>query len=356
VTRSADRAGLFLGLVALVVVSVVYPVFESATWQPLAVFAIPPLLAAVYSSWRAVIPLGLLSILVGGAFAVTSGIEARALVARLVIIVVVVGCGAVAAEGRDRRQRALDQANRSTAALSAFEAGLIGTRTEVPGFGIVTRYRPAESLLRLSGDFVDTAPDRSGALAFVVGDVSGHGASQAALGASLRSGWRAAAVACPGDPLAWLLALRDAFFPCEDLDHYATVCTGLVHPDGRAVLVSAGHPWPVLLGPAPRLVDVQVGPPLGVGTGVTWRLTEVRLTAPLLVYTDGLVEAPDAAGARWGEDGLLTWLGTHRASDLESYVDELIDAALDGRRATDDVATLVLCLGTCGAGIARRPA
>lgn len=345
-----DRTGLVIGLVALVVVSVIYPVVESATWQPLSMFAIPPLLAAVYSSWRAVVPLGLLSIVVGGAFALATGIDAKALVARLVIIIVVIGCGAVAAEGRDRRQRALDQANRSTEALSAFEAGLIGTSTEVPGFGVVTRYRPAESLLRLSGDFVDTAADRSGALAFVVGDVSGHGASQAALGASLRSGWRAAALACPGNPLAWILALRDAFFPCEDLDHYATVCTGLVHPDGRAVLVSAGHPWPVLLGPAPRLVEMEVGPPLGVGTGGTWRLTEVRLAAPLLVYTDGLVEAPDASGTRWGEDGLLAWLGTHRGSDPESYVDELIDAALDGRRATDDVAALVLCLGTRGTG------
>jgi serine phosphatase RsbU (regulator of sigma subunit) len=119
-----------------------------------------------------------------------------------------------------------------------------------------------------------------------------------------------------------------------------------VLPDGRAFIVSAGHPWPVLLGARPRVVDMVAGPPLGVRTGAGWRTTEVRLTAPLLVYTDGLVEAPDPDGARWGEDGLLDWLGAHReASDPESFVDQLLDAALDGRRATDDVATLVLCVG-----------
>jgi hypothetical protein len=344
VTRGAERIGLTIGAVALLLVVIGYPLVESATWQPLAAFAVPPLLAAVYSGWRVVIGLGLASTAAAVAFAWAGGIDQPALVARIVVITVVIGSATAATVGRDRRQRALERERRSTAALWAFEAGLIGTPTDVPGFHVVTRYRPAESLLRLSGDFVDTIADESGGIAFVVGDVSGHGATQAALGASLRAGWRAAAVARPGDPVAWIEAMREAFFPGEDLDHYATACTGLVRADGRASLVSAGHPWPVLLGSRPRLIEMKVGPPLGVGDAAAWEATVVRLDGPLLVYTDGLVEAADDAGQRWGEDGLLRWLRRTGRPPRDGFVDELLDAALDGRRSDDDVALLILAI------------
>jgi serine phosphatase RsbU (regulator of sigma subunit) len=343
----ADRTGALIGAVALLVASIAYPLVQSATWQPLAVFAVPPLLSAIYARWTVIVSLGVVSTAAGFAFGVATGIDTPALVARGAIIAVVIGCGAAAAIGRDRRQEALEDARRSTAALSAFEAGLIGRPPAVPGFRIVTRYQPAEPLLRLSGDFVDAMASRHGGLGFVVGDVSGHGASQAALGASLRAGWRAVAASVPDDPVTWLEALREACFTDPATHHYATVCTGHVAADGRARVVSAGHPWPVLLGTAPQIVDMKVGLPLGIDPDAAWEATDFVVEGPLIVYTDGLVEAPDHAGDRWGEEGLVRWLRDARWNDPDELADGLVLAATSDRALTDDIAVIIVAADRC---------
>ena len=54
----------------------------------------------------------------------------------------------------------------------------------------MTRYIPSEQRMRLGGDILDVRQAADGEIAFVVGDVAGHGPQAAALSATLRAVWQ----------------------------------------------------------------------------------------------------------------------------------------------------------------------
>jgi PAS domain S-box-containing protein len=80
-------------------------------------------------------------------------------------------------------------AEAEVAALSArLQAGLLPTPAiGDPRLAIHTRYRAGEDRLLLGGDFFDAVERPDGTLTVLIGDVSGHGADAAALGATLRA-------------------------------------------------------------------------------------------------------------------------------------------------------------------------
>ena len=53
-----------------------------------------------------------------------------------------------------------------------------------------SKYSPASEQALLGGDFIDAIESADGSVRVVIGDVSGHGPEEAALGAALRIGWR----------------------------------------------------------------------------------------------------------------------------------------------------------------------
>jgi serine phosphatase RsbU (regulator of sigma subunit) len=168
-----------------------------------------------------------------------------------------------------------------------------------PDLYVESRYRPGERRLVLGGDFYDVVEDPSGALHLVVGDVSGHGPDEAALGVHLRVAWRTLVLAdVPADNV--LPILEDILVRERRTDEvFATVCQLVVAPDRRhASLWLAGHPVPILLEPHLRpLADEEVaGPPLGAVPGLlAWERAEADLPSPwtLAMHTDGLIEGFD---------------------------------------------------------------
>lgn len=183
---------------------------------------------------------------------------------------------------------------RSQAAdLSAsLQAGLLPQLASPPGMTVHSRFRPGEERLLLGGDFLDVVITPSGNVAFCIGDVGGHGAMPAAVGASLRAGWRA--LALTGDaPRAWLAGCADVFAASNPpFELFVTMTTGFVSADHRrAVLLSAGHPPPILLGDgAAHSLVLDTCPPLGL-------FTKDLLGEPTTV------ELPD----RWTLDHVHRW-------------------------------------------------
>src|SRR5690606_29222606 len=57
-------------------------------------------------------------------------------------------------------------------------------------FDVVSRYRPGRSSALLGGDFYDVVQTDDGTVHVLIGDVSGHGPDEAALGVGLRIAWR----------------------------------------------------------------------------------------------------------------------------------------------------------------------
>lgn len=342
-----DRRGLVTALVLLVVTSVSYPLYADLAARPLAVFAVPPLLAAVLSGWRATALAGVASIAVAAVVGISGPLDGPAVAARLIIITLAAGLGGVGAALRERQQHTIASLDATTTTLQSFQGALVPTLAAPDGFVVAARYLPADTNMSFGGDFLDVAPLSDGRLGLVIGDVAGHGPRAAALGAAVRAGWRAIVYEGRDDPAEWVRRLNAAFFDPNELSLFITLCTGFLDPrHGRLCLVSAGHPAPVALGREPHLLPLPAGRPLGLGEG-DWHVTHAPWDdEPLLFYTDGLVENPRLEGRpeRWNEDGLLGWL-RHEArvgEEPSRLADRLVTAATAGREVRDDVAVLIV--------------
>jgi serine phosphatase RsbU (regulator of sigma subunit) len=210
-------------------------------------------------------------------------------------------------------------------------------------------YSPGEQRLEFGGDFFDAVEREDGSIALLIGDVSGHGADAAAVGATLRAGWRAMVMAglSPRDRLESLhqLLVRDA----RSEEFFATVCSCVINPTRTAAtVISAGHPPPILMDGQIMPLPIAPGPPLGMAVpGHPWQPTTIELRGPfsLLLYTDGIVEGRAAPNRtdRLGIGPLLVELDR-----LGTSTDGLLGALMamaeeaNGARLPDDVALVLV--------------
>jgi len=220
-------------------------------------------------------------------------------------------------------------------------------------FEWATKYTAASTGV-VSGDFLDGVELPDGTIRAVIGDVAGHGPDEAALGVSLRAGWRALVLSDLGADCV-LASLEDLLMTERSTeDAYATVCDLTISPDLRSVTVrSAGHPPPILAGVG-ALVDRHLRSPLGMRfgdrrwAGTSFELPEVWSIA---LYTDGLFEIRDSSGAICSVDDVPVAVE-------ESLADRFIDpdrllAHFSSRSAEgwrDDVALAVIS-SRCRAGV-----
>lgn len=196
------------------------------------------------------------------------------------------------------------------------------------GFATAFHYAPGRSHTLLGGDFCDVVQTADGTVHAVMGDVSGHGAAEAALGVHLRLAWRAA-VLCgqgPRDQLRLLERILVQERPKEDT--FATVLSLVLRPHlGSYRMISAGHPG--LLHRhrrTVRWVDPQPGIPLGLFPGLDdWHESEMALSDRdgLVLVTDGLYEGRTACG-RLGEQGLLGLAARYASLPSQTFVDALV--------------------------------
>jgi serine phosphatase RsbU (regulator of sigma subunit) len=212
---------------------------------------------------------------------------------------------------------------------------------------VLTRYRSGRGGL-LGGDFFDVVETGDG-LHLLIGDVSGHGPDEAALGVCLRVAWRTLVLA--GVPGAHLLSVLEDVLVAERRSDevFATVCMVTVTPErDSADLLLAGHPAPLLLGPpAEQLTDDVIGPAVGMLADSSW--TSARIALPvgwrLMLFTDGLVEGRIGPGsARLGVEGLIELLRHTTSSSAGDLADHLLAEAraLHGEDLPDDVAIVVV--------------
>jgi serine phosphatase RsbU (regulator of sigma subunit) len=219
---------------------------------------------------------------------------------------------------------------------------------------VTTRYLPGRQDALLGGDFLDVIETADGAVHAVIGDVSGHGPDEAALGVCLRIAWRALLLAGHRGP-DLLDLLEQVFITERPGPHtFVTAATVTISPDRSAAsLHLAGHHEPLLTVPAGgghevHEVEARHGIALGLAPGLRhW--PETALTLPpagaLLLYTDGLIEGrSNANGARLGSEGLLGLIAGSRPAEPAEFLDGLIDTVqgLNAGRHEDDLAVLHL--------------
>jgi sigma-B regulation protein RsbU (phosphoserine phosphatase) len=244
----------------------------------------------------------------------------------------------------------------SWAAAAEIQRALLPrSQPDAAGYAFWEFYRTAEDV---GGDLYDYVrveePDApTGAPSrwcISLGDVSGHGMPAAIIMAGVCPEVRILARA--GFPPEELLAHVNQ--SCRDsgvANRFVTMLLGELDPGAhRLTLASAGHPGPLV-----RRVDGRVevmecpgaGPPLGVEADADYRPARFDLDPGDVVvfYSDGLVDAIDAAGGALGRERLARAVA--QSGGGPDQVGESILAALGrhthGRSPLDDVT--IVCLG-----------
>jgi serine/threonine-protein kinase RsbW len=208
---------------------------------------------------------------------------------------------------------------------------------------VATAYRPGTATLEVGGDWYDSFTLPDGRLAFLVGDVVGHGLEAAVAMAQLRGAVRA--LAPLGSPAQILDRLDDFVDTLPEAGMATLAYAELDVASGELVYACAGHPPPVLISAesAPRLLWDGRSAPLGSSFEDERREASERL-APgdaIVLYTDGLVERR-GEGISERLDVLVECLeggAEHEPSDL---VTGILEACLADGAQEDDVCVLVV--------------
>ncbi|WP_046470433.1 PP2C family protein-serine/threonine phosphatase [Allosalinactinospora lopnorensis] len=214
-------------------------------------------------------------------------------------------------------------------------------------------YRPGRKRAIVGGDFFD-AVQKDGTTHIVIGDVSGHGPDEAALGVSLRIAWRALVMGGVAEERL-LPALEEILISERAQEEmYATLCqTSLDVEREQARIRLLGHPPPLLItsGEVKEILAVP-RPPLGVFPEDESDVEEVAFPrgSTLLFYTDGLVDAFDGGPPdRLEVHGLRRILidVLDRGTSLTDLPGQVVDEAErhNGGPLQDDVAMLLMTYG-----------
>ena len=203
-------------------------------------------------------------------------------------------------------------------------------------------YRPAGIV---SGDFCDVVAGREGDQYFLLGDAAGKGVAASMLMTQMHGMFRA--LIPTGFPLGQLVE-RASGLLCESTlpTHYATLAVIRARDDGAVEICNAGHLPPMMVQQG-RVVPLPAGSlPVGMFCDVEFPVTCVSLAArdALVLVTDGITEAEDAAGTEFGTDRLARVCADSAGQPAERVVTAIIDEVDRFRSGpmADDATVMVL--------------
>ena len=233
----------------------------------------------------------------------------------------------------------------------------------IPGLTIAAHY---ETFDRAGGDLYDfafmegdPATSDDDRWAMLIADASGHGPAAATVCAIVHSILHAYPRE-PGGPAELLRHVNEHLCAKRIESSFVTAFLAFYRPATRELVCArAGHNPPLLISACDpndtsgrcvqRVLDEAKGLPLGIDAGAPF--TEQRLTlAPgqmLVMYTDGITEARDPAGAEFGADGVERALATC-ARGAEEAVSRLVNALEEfrGKTPAGDDRTIVVVEAT----------
>ena len=231
---------------------------------------------------------------------------------------------------------------------SRYQQFLLPKQVELPGLKAAWLFKPCREV---GGDYFDFFELPGGDLGLVVADVSGHGMA-AAMTASILKALVPRYLGGHDSPAAVLEILNEDLLRLTPEDVFVTTFLGRYNPRDKYLRwCLAGHPSPLLQDKAGRVITMEQSSPfLGVFSNdqplLQYCDRQSRLTSGqrLVIYTDGLVDAPNAQGKPMGPERLEQLLEQHRALAADQLTNQL--AAELGRcdkdHLPDDVAVIIM--------------
>ncbi|MBI4419739.1 MAG: SpoIIE family protein phosphatase [Gemmatimonadetes bacterium] len=213
------------------------------------------------------------------------------------------------------------------------------------GAAIGARCEPAQSV---GGDFYDFLRLPGGAVGVMLGDVSSHGFGAALIMALVLSaaGIHAVSALSPEDALHRLLNSVAAELSRTEM--HLALFYGVVDPvRGRLRYSNAGHPHAFRLAPDGTVQRLgATSPPLGLVSGGAISGAEVAWQSEgdlLVLVSDGIIDARDAADEPFGEERVFALVRQHRGEAPQAMVDAVFAAVpADSPQAADDRTLLIL--------------
>jgi len=207
-------------------------------------------------------------------------------------------------------------------------------------------YRPCEEL---GGDYWGAVAIDENRLAIFIADFSSDGAEAAASTIWLDGAIRIIIGTTPS-PKDFLPALNESMVKRASGGSYATMLYGILDLDqGMFTYATAGAPLPVaLLANEGKAVMAEgKGLPLGVVPGAQYSEWELSVPegASLLLYSDGIIENPNLAGAIIGRAGAPEYFQEVMVSEpghvgAKQFLDRFLS---DTKQPPIDDATLICC-------------
>jgi serine phosphatase RsbU (regulator of sigma subunit) len=239
----------------------------------------------------------------------------------------------LAEEEKQRYEQELEQAASIQNGLLP-RAPIVWPHVEVTGFNAACR--------TVGGDYYDFFPYPDERLALVIGDVAGKGLPAALVMATLQA--RVQVLIEDGDRVASVMNRLNRVMAknCSD-NRFVTLFFGLLDRDGKLRYSSAGHnPARVVrAGGGGEWLEGR-GLPLGLFPDTTYDVFQCELGPGdlLVLYSDGITEAPGARGEQLGGRRLADLADRLRDRSLSDLLESIRDAVDDwtgGAPPEDDI-------------------
>jgi len=191
-------------------------------------------------------------------------------------------------------------------------------------------------------DVVEVAPDE---WSLVIADVAGQGVSSALLASFLQGAFLSAA---GGRNIPVVLSRINSFM-AERAEHgkYATVFFASLNVSGLLVYANAGHCAPLIVRRGVRIVTLSpTSMPVGLVPGAPFAVEEIKLQRGdrIVLYTDGVTEAQNAAGEFFGRGMLrdaVTAAGALDCAGMHDAVQQALRDFTGGSEQSDDITLVV---------------
>ena len=214
----------------------------------------------------------------------------------------------------------------------------------LPGFDIAASLQSADDT---SGDFYDYVRLRDGSLGIVIADVCGHGVGPALLAVETGAYLRALAVAS-SDVREIVHRLNE--FLCRDMaEGFVTLFFARIDPRTQALTCcGAGHAGYLIDAAGACLELASTNQPLGIASTPAITCSPPLPIGPgqmLVLFTDGVPEASNAAGEMFGVHRVTELIRARRGDSAEEIVAALLRAVRDfahDHPQTDDMTVIVV--------------
>jgi sigma-B regulation protein RsbU (phosphoserine phosphatase) len=198
---------------------------------------------------------------------------------------------------------------------------------EIEGLEAAVRLRPAREI---SGDIYEVFEHRDGLTVIAFGDVSGKGAA-AALYGSLVSGLLRTLAPRRRRPAELLKALNEVLIDRKVEARYVTLCVLLWDPATRQIVMANAGALPPMICRGADILKVRVeGVPLGLLDAREYEeaVFQTQSADVLVLYSDGITDHLNPAGAEFGRSRLAQAVRTHcrlSAGDLIALIFKDLD-------------------------------